>query len=182
MPIKPPPRPRQNQRGQRKLQIPAVLHPDGGVDQFMDARNDMPAHFQRKDRQGQHQSQQKIAAQCLRLNVAAVVCFILIGVGVKFMGGISRALDGGHKGVGIRRAAHIGALRRQIDAGPRHAGHGHQRPFGPRHTGCAGQALDLQNLVHDPHSRHELSFMARMWGFPSWEGQALFARHIPGMG
>ena len=53
----------QHQSCQHELHPPAGLHSDGAHDQVMHRNEQMRAHFQRKDGQGQHGGQRQIALQ-----------------------------------------------------------------------------------------------------------------------
>ncbi len=142
-------RPEQHQRGQRELQVPAGLQSDGMHHPVVHGRNEVRAHFQNEDRQGQQRRQQQGAAQRARFAFAA---FLLLVTGrgrahADRARGVAGVLHGGLQiGDGHRagQMAHVRPLGGQVDAGRDHARQLRKTLFHATDAGRTRHPLDAQ--------------------------------------
>jgi hypothetical protein len=151
----------QHQRGQHELQQPAVLRAQRAGDEVVEGRHQVPAHFQREHRQGQHRGQQQVALEHAQFIGMPLCLGILAGTGrVDAAGGVAGPGDGGDQRTGVQRriTLHAGAFGGQVDAGRLHARHRLQRALHAAHARSAGHAFDHQ--FHRRRGAHLVAHLA----------------------
>ena len=141
------PRPGQNGSGQQELRDPQRLRRDRRRQPVMEAGEDMAAHLDDEDRQGQAKRGQEGAAQPGRIGI--VIEMRALCLGSLGPGGIALRRDQ----IGQRLRADTGAMGDfggagdQIDLGLRDAGGLGQRPLDPTDAGGTAHPLDIQGGV-----------------------------------
>ena len=141
-----PARPGQHQRGQRELQQPAVLPADIGQHPVVHGGNQVRAHLQHEDGQGQGQRDAEGLLQAAGLGVAGLgLAFGVIVLGGDGAGLVADLADGVHQRLGVGGGRVEGdprALGGQIHLGLGHARHAGQGLLDALDAGRAGHALD----------------------------------------